>query len=137
MKESVTKIFDALWKGVKSGVAGAMNAVISRIEMAINSLINGVNTVLKGFNSVVSAAAKVAKVKWDGVDLVPKVSLPRVSAKANGGFVNEYSLFMAGEHGIPEMLGTVGGKTAVAGGVEITGIKDAINTTSQQEVALL
>lgn len=137
MKESVTKIFNALWKGVKSGVAGAMNTVISRIETAINSLIGGVNTVLKGFNSVVSAAAKVAKVKWSGVDLVPKVSLPKVKGYAAGGFPDKYSLFMGGENGKAELLGTVGGKTAVAGGQEITGIKDAINAASEQENALL
>lgn len=137
MKESVTKIFNSLWKRVKSGVAGAMNTVISRIETAINSLIGGVNTVLKGFNSVVSAAAKVAKVKWSGVDLVPKVSLPKVKAYATGGFMDKYSIATVGENGLPELMGTVGGKPAVAGSQEITGIKDAINSTSAQEVSLL
>ena len=128
---------NTLWKGVKSGVASAMNTVISRIETAINSLIGGVNTVLKGFNSVVSAAAKVAKVKWSGVDLVPKVSLPKVKAYATGGFMDKYSIATVGENGLPEIMGTVGGKPAVAGSQEITGIKDAINSTSAQEVSLL
>ena len=137
MKESVAGIFSKLWKSVKSGVAGAMNTVIERIEKAINSLIKGVNKVLSGFNSIVSAAAKVAKVDWDGVELVPEVSLPRVKAYASGGFPDKYSMFMAGENGVPEMLGTVGGKTAVAGGAEITGIKDAIIAASEQENALL
>lgn len=137
MKESVTEIFSKLWNSVKSGVAGAMNTVISRIETAINSLIGGVNTVLKGFNSVVSAAAKVAKVKWSGVDLVPKVSLPKVKAYATGGFMDKYSIATVGENGLPEIMGTVGGKPAVAGSQEITGIKNAINSTSAQEVSLL
>lgn len=137
MKESVTEIFSKLWNSVKSGVAGAMNTVISRIETAINSLIGGVNTVLRGFNSVVSAAAKVAKVKWSGVDLVPKVSLPKVKAYATGGFMDKYSIATVGENGLPEIMGTVGGKPAVAGSQEITGIKDAINSTSAQEVSLL
>ena len=137
MKKSVAKIFSKLWNSVKSGVAGAMNTVISRIETAINSLIGGVNTVLRGFNSVVSAAAKVAKVKWGGVDLVPKVSLPKVKAYATGGFMDKYSIATVGENGLPELMGTVGGKPAVAGSQEITGIKDAINSTSAQEVSLL
>lgn len=137
MKESVTEIFSKLWNSVKSGVARAMNTVISRIETAINSLIGGVNTVLRGFNSVVSAAAKVAKVKWSGVDLVPKVSLPKVKAYATGGFMDKYSIATVGENGLPELMGTVGGKPAVAGSQEITGIKDAINSTSAQEVSLL
>lgn len=137
MKESVAGIFSKLWNSVKSGVARAMNTVISRIETAINSLIGGVNTVLRGFNSVVSAAAKVAKVKWSGVDLVPKVSLPKVKAYATGGFMDKYSIATVGENGLPELMGTVGGKPAVAGSQEITGIKDAINSTSAQEVSLL
>lgn len=137
MKESVNEIFSKLWKSVKSGVAGAMNTVIARIEKAINSLIKGVNKVLSGFNSIVSAAAKVAKVDWDGVELVPEVSLPRVKAYATGGFMDKYSIATVGENGLPEIMGTVGGKPAVAGSQEITGIKDAINSTSAQEVSLL
>lgn len=46
-------------------------------------------------------------------------------------------MFMAGENGIPEIMGTVGGKTAVAGGAEITGIKDVVFSTAQKEMELL
>ena len=137
MKKSVAGIFGNLWKSVKSGVSGAMNSVIARIESAINSLIRGVNKVLSGFNNVVSVAAKVAGVDWSGVDLVKEVKLPRVKAYATGGFMDKYSIAKVGENGIPEIMGTVGGKPAVAGGQEITGIKDAINSTSAQEVSLL
>ena len=137
MKESVAGIFSNLWKSVKSGVSGAMNSVIARIESAINSLIRGVNKVLSGFNNVVSVAAKVAGVDWSGVDLVKEVKLPRVKAYATGGFMDKYSIATVGENGIPELMGTVGGKPAVAGSQEITGIKDAINSTSAQEVSLL
>lgn len=137
MKKTVVGIFGNLWKSVKSGVSGAMNSVIARIESAINSLIRGVNKVLGGFNNVVSAAAKVVGVDWSGVDLVKEVKLPRVKAYATGGFMDKYSIAKVGENGIPEIMGTVGGKPAVAGGQEITGIKDAINSTSAQEVSLL
>mgnify|MGYP004471785719 FL=1 len=66
---------------------------------------------------------------------IPKISIPRFDT---GGYVpSRYTMIMAGENGVPEIAGTVGGKTAVAGGVEITGIKDAINATAQQEIALL
>lgn len=62
----------------------------------------------------------------------------RVSAFAKGGYLPQsYSLVIAGENGIPEIAGTVGGKSAVAGGAEITGIKDSIYDTSQREIALL
>jgi hypothetical protein len=61
----------------------------------------------------------------------------QVQGYATGGFPSKYSLFMAGENGIPEIAGTVGGRTAVAGGAEITGIKDAVYSTGQAEVSLL
>lgn len=65
------------------------------------------------------------------------INLGKIPTFAAGGFPKQYSMFMAGENGVPEILGTVGGKTAVAGGQEITGIRDAVYSTSQQEIALL
>lgn len=60
----------------------------------------------------------------------------RFKGYADGGFLpKQYSIIMAGENGIPEIAGTVGGKSAVAGGAEITGIREAIYETSQQEMA--
>ena len=56
---------------------------------------------------------------------------------ATGGFPSPASLFWAGENGVPEMLGTVGGKTAVAGGAEITGIREAIEAQGAAERNML
>ena len=139
MGKGIKKVFTGVWKAIVKGVVGAMNSVISGIESAINFIVGGINKIIGGFNKIVSWAAKVAEVDWGGVDLVPKVSLSRISIKGyeTGGFPDKYSMFMAGENGVPEMLGTVGGKTAVAGGAEITGIKDAIIAASEQENALL
>lgn len=56
---------------------------------------------------------------------------------ATGGFPSPSTFFYAGEGGVPEMLGTVGGRTAVAGGAEITGIREAILEQGQREEGLL
>lgn len=56
---------------------------------------------------------------------------------ANGGYPEPATYFWAGENGVPEILGTVGGKTAVAGGAEITGIRQAVYDVGQSETALL
>lgn len=139
MCDKVSGFFSNLWSGIKKGVTGAMNAVIGGIEAGINHIVNGINNIIGGFNKIVSWAAKVAEVDWGGVDLVPTVSLSRidVSGYELGGFPKPYSLFAAGEGGVPELMGTVGGKTAVAGGAEITGISDTIRATSSEEIALL
>ena len=103
-----------------------MNAVIGGIESAINFIVDGINTLIEGFNKVAEWGANVVGSDWGGVELVPNVTLPRINAFYNGGYVpTSYSMFMAGENGVPELLGTVGGRTAVAGGAEITGIKEA------------
>ena len=86
------------------------------------------------------------KVTWDtegwAAQALQKLGLKgfpnfKVEYYEAGGYPTDGSLFWAGEHGIPELLGTVGGKTAVAGGAEITGIKDAVYSTGQAETTLL
>ena len=133
----IKNLFSSLWSGIKSGIVNTMNAVIGGIEKGINFIISGINKIISGFNKIVSWAAKVAEVNWDGVDLVPKVALNRIQAYEVGGFPDKASLFWANENGIPELVGTMGGKTAVASGMEITGIKDAIYSTGQQETNLM
>lgn len=54
-----------------------------------------------------------------------------------GGFPQSASLFWANENGVPELVGTMGGKTAVASGMEITGIKDAIMQSSDRDARLM
>lgn len=56
---------------------------------------------------------------------------------ASGGFPSAGSLFWAGETNAPELLGTVNGRTAVAGGVEITGIREAIYDVGAQMLSAM
>lgn len=99
----LSNLFTKLWDGLKSGVVGAMNAVIGGIESGINFIVGGINSILGGFNKVVSWAAKVAEVDWGGVDLVPKVTLPRV-ALANGGITTGSTIAQIGEAGREAVL---------------------------------
>lgn len=135
--EKIGDFFSSLWTGIKTGVKGAMNAAIGGIETGINFIVNGINKIISGFNKLVSWAAKVAEVDWGGVSLIPTVSLPRIPMYENGGYPVPASLFWAGENGVPEMIGTVGGKTAVASGAEITGIRNAVYDVGETETALL
>ena len=56
-----------------------------------------------------------------------------VGTYATGGYPSRGTLFWAGEYGLPEMLGTVGGKTAVASSAEITGIRESVMESSIAE----
>lgn len=59
-----------------------------------------------------------------------------VSGFASGGFPETGSLFFANEAG-PELVGTIRGQTAVANNGEITGIREAVLASGNQESELL
>lgn len=119
------------WSGIKDGLSNAWNNAIAAVKQIWNRFANWINDKLN--------------FSWDpvvvlGKGLVPggSVNLGRIPTFETGGYVpSRYTMFMAGENGVPEIAGTVGGKTAVAGGVEITGIKDAINTTAEAQMRMM
>lgn len=121
---------------------------------------DNIKSMVGSFKTAIKSKWDVFKKWWKGLKLsFPKIKMPHfditfetktilgqefkypkkfdVKYYASGGFPEAGSFFWAGEKGIPEMLGTVGGKTAVAGGAEITGIKDEIRNTANEEIALL
>lgn len=125
--------WEMAWSGIKDSFKGVINVIISIFEGMINKCINGLNGFFGGISGALSKVSGVVGIDID-VPKIKEVELPRFKA---GGFPKQYSLFMAGEDGIPEIAGTVGGRTAVAGGAEITGIRDAIYSTSMQEMQLI
>lgn len=137
--DSISGFFTNIWKSIKNGAVSTFNSVIGAIEKGINFLVGGINKIISGFNKVVSWASGITGDKWDGVELVQKVTIKRIPIEQYevGGFPRSASLFWANENGVPELVGQMGGKTAVASGAEITGIKDAIYSTGQQETNLM
>ena len=114
-KKTTDKIggfFTSLWKSIKSGVASAFNSVIIGIESAINGIVGGINKLIGGFNTVAKKAGEIVGQDYGGVDKIPTVSLPRIKGYEAGGFPDYGQLFLAREAG-PELVGTLGGHTAV------------------------
>lgn len=118
------------FSGISDGLKNAWNNAIAAVKHIWNGFANWMNSKLS--------------FSWDAVNIAGKqivgagsINLGKIPTFAAGGFPSQYSMFMAGENGRAEMLGTVGGKTAVAGGQEITGIRDAVYSTAQQEMELL
>lgn len=64
------------------------------------------------------------------------ISLGKIPTFMNGG-VTSADIFAANENGVPELIGTIGRRTAIASGTEVTGISDAVYTTGQEEIRLL
>lgn len=119
--ESIGGFFSSLWLGIRQGVANAMNGVISGIESAINGIIDGINALVGGFDKVVQWAADVIGADWGGISIIQKVKFGRITVPtyAQGGFPDSGQAFIARENGIPEMVGRIGRRTAVANNDQI------------------
>lgn len=105
-------------KNLLNNAQAALNMSPLQIKATVTANVNGVNV-----NDKWRAALAAAGVP--------------ISGFASGGFPSPSSLFYAGEGGVPELMGTVGGRTAVAGGEEITGIRSAIEDLRASDAGLL
>jgi len=138
--EAIGKFFSNLWLGIRQGVAKAMNGVIGGIESAINWVIGGINKLVGGFNKIVQWAASVLGQDWGGINLVQEVSFKRITVPtyAEGGFPESGQAFIARENGIPEMVGTIGRRTAVANNEQIVqSVASGVAEANGEQNALL
>ena len=138
--DAIGGFFSNLWLGIKQGVANAMNVVISGVESAINWIIDGINSLVGGFDKIVQWAADVLGKDWGGISLVQKVSFSRITVPtyAEGGFPESGQAFIARENGIPEMVGTIGRRAAVANNEQIVeSVASGVAEANTEQNALL
>lgn len=111
----ITRLGTAIENFVDSAIRSItklINFLISGIEYTINTLvIDSINGLLKGLN----------KIPGVDFDLLADVKIRRFNPKlfANGGYPTSGEVFIARENGIPEMVGSIGGRTAVANNDQI------------------
>ena len=102
-----------------NAVTKLINFIISGIEYLINTLIiDSINSLLKQVKE-----SKIAEILGfdKKVNLLADVSIRRFNPilKADGGFVKSGQVFIARENGLNEMVGNIGGHTAVANNDQI------------------
>lgn len=138
-----SNMFKSLGEGISKFFTGIVNGILGIVEKLINGVIDAINVVL----GAAKGAGDLIGQDWD-INLISHVSFNKnvkapdysgtVGKFANGGFPDQGSLFVAGEtYGQSEWLGDINGRTGVVSGAEITGIADAIYSTSAQEMELL
>lgn len=96
-----TKLGDAIGGSVKAGI----NSVLTWVQDTVNKAIDMIN----------SAVDLINKIPGVAISHVDRISIPLM---ASGGFVGGGQMFVAREAG-PEMVGTIGGRTAVANNDQI------------------
>lgn len=113
----VVQTFKGVFSGLKSALKTPLNSALSVVESFINKIINGWNSLKRSINKM---SLKVPD--WLGggtvgfnLGMSSRISLPRL---ADGGMVNTGQMFVAREAG-PELVGTIGGRTAVVNNDQI------------------
>lgn len=119
-----------------AGIVGRVNAGqigYSEGQSLANQLINGFNSKSNSISSTMRSVINQGLYAEAKISITPErvdtnifskgyslsLGTMKVSPKANGGFVDSGQLFIAREAG-PEMVGTIGGQTAVANNEQIT-----------------
>ncbi|HAJ98173.1 MAG TPA: hypothetical protein DCO72_10615, partial [Ruminococcus sp.] len=126
---------------IKNTVKNALNGCIGFVEGFVNAWVTGFNDIadiINGFSiDIPDWVPSIGGSSWS--PNLPKyntVSLPRFE---NGGFPKSGELFLANENGVPEMVGRMGGQTAVANNEQIVqgiaqGVMMAMNSGSQNQL---
>ena len=129
-----SKYWGKFWNGLGGVVTGIINGIISVVE-------SGLNWVIKTLNKF---SVKVPN--WDifgdwagknfGFNLstvkLGRVTFNGVNAYATGGFPDVGELFIARENGIPEMVGRMGSRNAVANNAQIVeGVASGVESANE------
>jgi len=134
-------VMNSLWDGMKSiwsSITDWLGGIAKTVGEAFDSVIDGAKNLVKEAKE----DAKEKKEKGDSSgpgDSTGYVSSgPGVKGHATGGFPGSGSLFIANENGNPEMVGSWGGKAAVANNMQITeGITRAVQYGMRSAIAPL
>lgn len=152
MLEEESEYILELAEEIADGICDAIDTVIDKIEEAIDKIEEAIDK-LKEFLSMGGGSFMGAgSAKNGGIirhrsegGFVPHFASGGI-VKGKGGYsIEAYAsgnfstadLFYANENGVPELVGTLNGHTAVASGKEITGISNAIYESSSKEVSAM
>lgn len=135
-------------EGIVSGMKSVVNDAHFKFNQVDGSDLTGSMKVIVGqvenYAKRITEAQKKAGAKITGSSLLEaakngdlEVKEYSVKQRATGGFVNSGELFVARERG-PEMVGTIGGNTAVANNDQIvSGIASGVASANSEQNALL
>lgn len=116
-----------------------INSVIGGVEKMVNGVIGGINKMIGALNNLSFTIpgwvpTYGGKTLGFNIKTVSTISIPRL---ATGGFPETGQMFIAREAG-PEMVGTIGNKSAVVNNEQIiSGISEGVADANSEQNALL
>lgn len=134
----------SLTKDLETGIRNGTNSVVSAMTTMLDSMLGKLqifaNNARSAMNSILSGYARAmssVSVNSNGKVSYSSMGYVYVPRMATGGMVNEGQLFIAREAG-PELVGTMGGHTAVANNEQIiSGIAMGVSNANLEQNALL
>ncbi len=135
--EGIVKVFSIageIFVDIKDGIVSAFKFVVNGIIKGLNKVIsipfNGINAALKWIKGIEIVGIK----PFNGLKTI---NVPQIPLLAEGGFPSMGQMFIAREAG-PEMVGTIGNKSAVVNNEQIiAGISEGVADANSEQNALL
>ena len=132
--KNVFSVGGKIFTGIKDGIVNAFKTIV-------NAIIKGINKVVAvPFNAINTALTKIKNIEILGLQPfkdLKTISVPSIPLLAQGGFPDVGQMFIAREAG-PELVGTIGGKTAVANNDQIVeGISEGVEWANAKQNTLL
>ena len=128
---------------VKGDIVDVINSILGFIEKLVNGVIGGINSMISKLNSLSIDVPEWVEEKFGvgsfgfNIPKLSKITIPRVQLMAEGGILDAGQLFIAREAG-PEMVGSIGNRTAVANNDQIVaGIASGVASANSESNALL
>ncbi len=121
--------FKKAWQGIVKvfSIAGEIfvdikDGIVSAFKYVVNGIIRGLNKVVSipfsGINSALEWLKEIKIVGLTPFSGLRTINIPQIPLLASGGIVSEGQMFIAREAG-PELVGSIGRKTAVANNDQI------------------
>ena len=129
--------FTNAWNGIVKvfSVAGDIfvdikDGIVSAFKLVVNGIIKGLNKVVSipfnGINDALNSLKKIEILNIKPFSGLKTISVPQIPLLASGGIVDAGQMFIAREAG-PELVGSIGRKTAVANNEQIvSGIESGV-----------
>ena len=131
--EDIKSIFDSAVDGIRrgldaiiefgsnaiAGIRGVFSDIADSITGPLGGALDIIGSVISGISELWGVELPSFSIEYSTIDVAGTAfSLPNISMFAGGGFPEPGQLFMARERG-PEMVGRIGGRTAVANNDQI------------------
>ena len=142
----IKDIFVNLWSDIRSVfksvyswfTSNVVNPIRNAFKAVANGVIGAINGMIRGLNSIRINIPSAVKSLLGLSQGYIGFNIGYIPYYAKGGFPETGQLFMARENGIPEMVGQMGGRTAVANNEQIVdGIRRGVYEAQMEQNALL